>query len=153
MRNVPVKCFTDSIDNVIQSFSGEPVSFGEIKTLEKEFMARDISVIIGVAGDYSGTAYLSMSESTSHTIASLMLGGCSVSETDDMVKSAVGELCNMIMGSASCDLSTNNIKIDITPPTVVVGETVTFCNDMLTLNIPVKSGALGKFDFDFAVKR
>jgi chemotaxis protein CheX len=152
MKNINIECFTSSIDNVIGSFSSHSVTFGEIKNLEKEFVGGDISVIMGLTGDCCGTAYLAMNSTAGQKITSSMLGGMDVTEIDDMVKSAVGEFCNMIMGGACCELSNKSIMVDITPPTVIVGEAVTFSNNMITLSIPFQNNDFGDLSFDLAIK-
>jgi chemotaxis protein CheX len=151
MTNYCINSFISSIDNVIQSFSSQPTSFGEIKTLNKEFVGGNISVVMGMVGDYTGTAYLTMDNAVGQNITSLMLGGMVITEVDEVVTSAVGEFCNMIMGGACNELSVQNITVDITPPTVIVGNVVTFNNNMLTMCIPIKSKHFGDIDFDLAL--
>ncbi|MDF2821251.1 MAG: hypothetical protein K0R15_1692 [Clostridiales bacterium] len=84
MTNYCINSFISSIDNVIQSFSSQPTSFGEIKTLNKEFVGGNISVVMGMVGDYTGTAYLTMDNAVGQNITSLMLGGMVITEDFDL---------------------------------------------------------------------
>ena len=79
-----------------------------------------ISSVIGLAGAMSGTCVLRCGEGTARRIAEA-LTGIETEGLDDMVKDAMGEICNMIAGAwkgkhpgfaSNCVLST---------PTVVTG--------------------------------
>lgn len=79
-----------------------------------------ISAVIGLAGAMSGTCVLRCGEQTARRIAE-SLTGVRTESLDDMVKDAIGEICNMVAGAwkgkhpgfaSSCMLST---------PTVVTG--------------------------------
>lgn len=71
-------------------------------------------------------------------IASLMMGGMPIPTLDEMAKSAVAELCNMILGNAGIFLSQIGTKIDVTPPTTLTGEKIKLSmNDVLIICIPL----------------
>ncbi len=53
-----------------------------------------------------------------------MMGGIPVKVFDEMAKSAIAELCNMILGNAATIFFKNKINIDITPPTVLTGDNI-----------------------------
>lgn len=83
---------------------------------------RDICAYISITGDISGQVTMCMDAQTGKVIASEMLGGMEIPEVDELVISAVGELCNMIMGSLCASIGTIYQNLDITPPTVITRE-------------------------------
>ena len=70
-------------------------------------------------------------------VASRMMMGMPVAEIDDMAKSALSELGNMIMGNAATLLANNDLKIDITPPTLGMGSTKLSSPNMTTIRVPL----------------
>lgn len=63
--------------------------------------------------------------------------GMPVSEFDDMARSAISELGNMVMGNAATILSNNNVMIDITPPTIITGTTTIESPDSTMFKVPL----------------
>lgn len=83
-----------------------------------------VAVIIGVVGDVKGQVIYSFSEETAKMVASAMMMGMPVDVFDEMAKSAVSELANMISGHAMTGISEFGLNVDISPPTLVCGESV-----------------------------
>jgi chemotaxis protein CheX len=79
----------------------------------------DISVMIGMVGDINGQVFLSMNSKVGQTLASDMMGGMEIAEADELVISAVSELCNMIMGNACSSICTDARQVDIMPPIIL----------------------------------
>lgn len=66
--------------------------------------------------------------------------------------SAVGELCNMIMGSACSAISSTNKSVDITPPTVISDQQLPQLKMEPSYNIAFLLEDLEVIDFNVAVK-
>ncbi len=81
-----------------------------------------VSIYIGVTGEFEGHTMIHMEEAMALRIASNMMGGMPVAELDEITKSAVAELGNMILGNTANLLYNKGIKIDITPPMLYVKE-------------------------------
>lgn len=86
-------------------------------------------VRIGITGDLTGEVLYSFPPETTLEIVK-MLSGMELTEIDEFVTSALGEIANIISGNAVTDLSTRDITCDILPPeiggnkgTVVLDET------------------------------
>ena len=58
-------------------------------------------------------------------IVGKMMGGMEVTELDEMSKSAIAELGNMITGNALARFEKENLHLDISPPTVMTGKGIT----------------------------
>ena len=92
-----------------------------------EFFKDTIVIIIGVTGEMRGQVMIAFEENIACDIVSRMVM-MPVQELDDMAKSAICELGNMIMGNTATVFSTKGIAIDITPPTLCYGS-MTFTNN------------------------
>ncbi|HQE67102.1 MAG TPA: chemotaxis protein CheX, partial [Bacillota bacterium] len=108
--------------NLMKMVCNETASRGKVFIKNSTFASDNVVIIIGVAGEIKGQVFFSMNNITACNIASTMMFGTEVKELDDMAKSAIAELGNMIMGNVSTEFFNNGIKIDITPPTVLVGK-------------------------------
>lgn len=86
----------------------------------------EICVIIGITGTLKGQVILNLPEHIAKQIASNMMGGMPVAILDDMAKSAISELGNMIIGNAAAGLFDMGISIDITPPSILTGKEITY---------------------------
>lgn len=94
---------------------------------EAVFGDKNLLIMLGVTGEMSGQVIISFEKSIALDVASKM---CMMqfSALDELAESAIGELCNMILGNTATVFSTKGIEIDITPPTMCKG-TVTFTNN------------------------
>ncbi len=88
------------------------------------FFDNTLIILIGFTGEMRGQAMIAFENSIACDIASKMMM-MPVAEMDELAKSAISELGNMIMGNTATIFSTKGIGIDITPPTVGNG-TITF---------------------------
>ncbi len=114
-----------------------------------------ITVIIGITGEMRGQVIFSMQEPEACTIASHMMMGMPVPELNDMAKSAVSELTNMILGNAATIFSTKGISVDITPPNLVMGSNLSFTvSDSKTICVPLNREDGSAFmELNIAIKK
>lgn len=84
-------------------------------------------IMIGFTGEIKGQVMISFENRVACDIASKMIM-MPVAEMDEMAKSAICELGNMIMGNTATIFSTKGLAIDITPPTVGNGS-MSFTNN------------------------
>ncbi len=82
----------------------------------------DVAVVIGITGQLKGQVVINFSSETGQNMASVMMGGIPISELDEIGKSALQEIGNMMMGTASTELSQLGVTTDITPPHMITGE-------------------------------
>ena len=94
-------------------------------------------IMLGITGEITGQVCVVMGADTAKDIASRMMMGMPVDALDDMAKSALSELGNMMMGNAATLLSNNNILIDITPPTLLVGSAILSSPEMAVVKVPL----------------
>lgn len=87
-----------------------------------------ISGIVGFAGRAKGMLAVHTPEKTALAITGGFLG-MEVTEINDEVKDAIGELANILAGSAKLTLSENSGEIRLSIPSVI-------CGDSYTVNAP-----------------
>ena len=80
-----------------------------------------VLIIINITGDLEGKIVYCMNEDDAKAIASSMMMGMQLENFDDMAKSAVSELVNMLTANAATNLSNENVKVDISTPLLIYG--------------------------------
>lgn len=93
---------------------------------DTKFEENTLLIILGVTGEIKGQVIIHLENTIALDIASKMCM-MPLSQMDDLAKSAVCELGNMILGNTATVFSTKGIRIDITPPTMCQGP-VSFTN-------------------------
>jgi len=130
--------FIEASQSVIMMMTGVKPSLGKVYLKKSFFPSENIAVIVGLTGKIRGQVFISFSESSALMIASAMMGGMPLTELDEISKSAISELANMIMGNTATLLAGRNIGIDITPPSLLMGEKLVIIpNNMQTICIPL----------------
>lgn len=125
---------------------------GKLVLKSKPVPSYGVSVIVGVIGEVKGQIIYSLSEDTAKNIASAMMMGMPVDAFDEMAKSAISELSNMITGNASTALASQGLEIDISPPTLVTGNNVMITTGTVqTIVVPVETEA-GIFEINIALE-
>ncbi len=79
-----------------------------------------VTAMVGMAGTFSGLTSIHAPQRLALQITSSMLG-MEVTEMDDDVSDALGEIANMIAGSFKMHLTKGGIEIRISTPSVVTG--------------------------------
>lgn len=116
------------------------------------FGADNLIILVGITGEIRGQAVISMSFEMAKHVASCMMMGMPVEEIDEMAKSALSELGNMIMGNTATLLFNQGVNIDITPPTLMIGEKLQISSGgMQTVGVPLICDA-GTVTVDVSVK-
>ena len=90
----------------------------------KKIVASGIVLTLGIVGEKKGNVAYAIDTEGAKQIASIMMMGMPVDELDDMAKSAISELSNMLTANASINLSNESINVDISPPTMLTGENI-----------------------------
>jgi chemotaxis protein CheX len=116
--------FIDASTEVLNKVAKLKVTRGNAYQKLSTFESDNLAVIIGVVGALKGQIIFSMNEDSALRLASAMMGGIPLERLDDMSKSAVAELANMISGNAMTIFSKKNINMVITPPTVLSGRKI-----------------------------
>ncbi len=111
--------FMKAIKNVFSTMLNIEVSFGKPHLRTEAEASHDVSGIIGLSGDVMGAVILSFPKPAALKIAGTF-AGLTFKDTDEDFADAIGELANMVAGSAKRDLEGLNISISI--PSVIIGQ-------------------------------
>jgi chemotaxis protein CheX len=138
---------------VIEKMLNPDVQAGKPFFNEEPLQKYDVSVLVGVLGDLQGQVICGMSMQTAKNIASQMLMS-QVEEIDEMGRSALCELKNIIVGTASTNLSLTGYHCNITPPLFLMGgEVPDFLRHVHTaLAIPIQT-PFGNIDINLALRK
>lgn len=113
---------------------------GELFLKRSPTITYGVSIIIGITGPANGRIILDMDSKTALKIISAMLGSeiSNFDEIGEIEKSALGEIGNMITGSAIAKLYKKGYTFVLTPPTVVIGKEYSIETPQIeTLVVPV----------------
>lgn len=116
------------------------VTKGELTPAKSPFPGKDVNVVIGLSGGLQGQVIFCLSLETAGRIASTMLYDIPADEFDEIAKSAVSEMGNIICGNAITSLCQMGISCIITPPSLVLGQEICISfKDLQILVVPLNS--------------
>ncbi|NLZ53406.1 MAG: chemotaxis protein CheX, partial [Thermoanaerobacteraceae bacterium] len=114
--------FIQASRTVMKSVANTDVSLGKVYLKSSPYSSETIVIVVGLMGELRGQVIFSMDKSVALKIASAMMMGMPITELDEMSKSAIAESANMILGNAATLLYDKGIKIEITPPSLMMGD-------------------------------
>lgn len=138
-----INTFIEGAESVIKMLCGIKVKHQEIYLRNSPILFNQVVIMIGIIGKVKGQVYFELSIDTAKKIASAMMGGISVLQLDEISKSAVSEMGNMIMGNVSTIFESKDMEIDITPPTFLTGEKIEVSNKLPNIVAPLELEGLG----------
>lgn len=145
--------FVEGLVDTLEQFGITDLERKGLELKEHLRLEHDINIIIGLIDDLEGNIGLSMTSKTSLAIVSAMMGGMEVTELDDLAWSALSELSNMVAAAATIKLSNLSIGVDITPPTLVMGEDLLMIiSQVQTVSVDIHSG-LGSMQINVGLER
>lgn len=136
-----IQSMIETIKNVLPF----AVSVDKPSLLKAPYEQNDIGVLIAITGDMSGRVVIDGTETVYGKIAKTMFG---IALEEELLQSFAGELGNMIVGNLSTILATNKIEMDITPPTILVGNTKLYGFDK-ALRLPISIKGIGSLTVIF----
>ena len=130
-----VNPFASAMVMVFQKEFGMNVMRDSLALQQGPLRGADVNTIIGVTGQLEGQVIYTFEERVALRIASALMGEA-VEELDELAKSAVAELGNIITGNAAIGLSENGYNCILTPPTLLTGKELIVTTFTPVLNIP-----------------
>ena len=116
--------FLDALANIMPQLGFQEVRRSGLRIEEDKLSSKGVMVIIGLTEMLRGNIVYNFSLDTARAIASTMMMGMPVPELDDMAQSAISELGNMLAANASILMEGQGVSMNISPPTLIVGESV-----------------------------
>jgi chemotaxis protein CheX len=143
--------FLISSSKILKDMCFVDIKLGKPTLQEQYFLENTLVIFIGITGEMKGQVMIAFEEAVARDIASKMMG-MKINDMDDIAKSAICELGNMIMGNTATIFSKNGTAIDITPPTLGNG-TMRFTNNFAkNICIPLEYEENKKIKINIAIK-
>lgn len=119
-----------AFSNVMPKLGLNNINRKDLKLVGKNISSKGVVIIIGFIGDVKGNLIYNLSINNAKKIASIMMMGMEVVDFNEIAQSAISELTNMITANAATNFANENINVDISTPTLIVGDfQATACND------------------------
>ena len=150
MKAEVINPFLESARIVIEQVIQVSPSTGSLGVKEIELIDNHIWIQVGMTGQLSGNIIFGIAEAVALRMVSAMMGGYVITEMDEMGKSAISELGNMISGNASTILSNQGVTVDITPPKLMKSESMSFM-PRRALSIPLLMDGIGELDIQVVI--
>ncbi len=130
--------FIEASQTVLKQVVNVDARLGKVFLKNSPYQGESILIIVGITGKIRGQAIFTMSKAVAFKIASAMMMGMPVDELNEISKSALSELTNMILGNTATLLYNKGIGIEITPPSLLLGENLQISQSkMKTICIPL----------------
>src|ERR1039457_1315705 len=113
----------EDVREIFSSMIGVDVAQSQITVMETKFKD-SITAMVGFAGSYNGTISINAQQKVAIAIVSHMLG-MEITECDDEVRDAIGEIANMIGGSFKHHFVNDGHEVRLSTPSVISGNEYT----------------------------
>lgn len=119
-----VNPFIESFSTVMPQLGFCNIQQGDLCVKGRDVTCSGVIIIVGIVGAVKGNVVYRIGVENAKQIASTMMMGMPVEELDDMSRSALSELTNMLTASAATAFYDAGIQIDISTPTLLYGENI-----------------------------
>ncbi len=145
--------FIEASQTVLKTIANIDAKLGKVYLKTSPYKSDAVVVIVGLTGKIRGQVIFTMPKSAAMNIASAMMFGMPVTEMDEISKSAISELTNMILGNTATLLYNKGINIEITPPSLLMGDNMQITpNKMQTVCIPLNLTDEDAMEIDVSVE-
>jgi chemotaxis protein CheX len=117
------------------------IQLGKPMLVEEPLSQQEMGVLIGITGDIPGRIMIQSQQDVFSQLGQAMFG---LSVEGEMLESFAGEVGNMIAGNLSSVISQIGMTMDITPPTVIVGDSKVY-GFKRAFQLPVTMDTVGTF--------
>ena len=148
MRVEHINPFIQGTESVLKTVCSANTKLGKIYK-KSAIPAGTYSISIELVGELKGFVYYSMDEATACAIASKMMMGMPVPALDDMSKSALCELSNMISGNVATIFSGMNLAVDIKPPIFSDGASASPAGEFIAIPINIDDSFVLEINISF----
>ncbi|MNI26577.1 CheY-P phosphatase CheX [compost metagenome] len=151
MKAEYINPFLESARIVIEQVANIRPTTGQLGIKDVKFVESYIWIQIGMTGQMQGDIVFGLAEDVALKMVSAMMGGFVITEMDEMGKSAISELGNMISGNASTMLFNQGVRVDITPPKILQSANAAGFVPKKALTIPLIMENIGELDIQVLI--
>ncbi len=145
--------FIEASQTVLQQVANIEAKLGKVFLRSSPYKGESILIIVGITGKMRGQAIFTMTKEVAFQIASAMMFGMPIDELNEISKSALSELTNMILGNTATLLYNKGIGIEITPPSLLLGENLQISpSKMQTICVPLYLSDTDTLEIDISVE-
>lgn len=119
-----VNPFIESFMKVMPQLGFAEVRKGGLGVKGQDLTCSGIIILVGIVGALKGNVVYRIDAEHAKKIASTMMMGMPVEQLDDMARSALSELSNMLTATAATEFAGLGISIDISTPTLLSGDNI-----------------------------
>ncbi|NQT24964.1 chemotaxis protein CheX [candidate division KSB1 bacterium] len=149
-----INLFLESVETTFTKVLNSDMSRGHLSTWSNQLKDNDVAVTTGITGNqHIGVAVYSMKTQTVERIIKHLDSTYSGSSKLKLLFDGLGEVINIISGSAMTYFSKNEINIDITTPSIIFGNAFQMhLPNQTTLSADMLS-EFGTIEINLAIKR
>ena len=119
-----VNPFIESFTTVMPQLGFGNIQRGNLSVKGQELTYSGVIIIVGIVGAIKGNVVYCIGMEAAKKIASTMMMGMPVDTLDEMSRSALSELTNMLTANAATSFFNAGITMDISTPTLLYGENI-----------------------------
>ncbi len=144
--------FIESTLNNLEQMAALKAEKMDVTVVKEAKTNADISAVIGLSGEVTGSAVISFPKGIALAVASAMFME-ELKEFNADVKDAIGEFANIVVGNARNKLVDAGLDVTISTPTIIVGSNheISHPQKIPFLVIPFKT-SMGTFQINIGIK-
>jgi chemotaxis protein CheX len=142
MKMELIQPFINAADAVLSQGLKSPMVVGNLAMEREAYRRKGVAAVIQLTGDIEGRVIFDLAPKTAAEVAS-HFAGTELPETDDLVREAVCELANQVIGNAVATLNDQGFHFRVHPPELHTsddGPTSTEDTEALVLCFETASG-------------
>ena len=142
MKMELIQPFINAADAVLSQGLKSPMVMGNLTMEQEAYRRKGVAALIELSGDIEGRVIFDLAPKTAAQVAS-HFAGMELPESDDLVREAVCELANQVIGNAVATLNDQGFHFRVHPPqlhTSEQGPTSTEDTEALVLCFETASG-------------
>src|SRR3954469_6543145 len=144
MKMELIQPFINAADAVLSQGLQSPMEIGNLTMEEEAYRRKGVAAMVRLTGDIEGRIIFDLNPKTAARVASLF-AGTELPESDGLVREAVCELANQVIGNAVATLNDQGFHFRVHPPelhTSEVGPKSTEDTEALVLCFETSSGSV-----------
>jgi len=121
MKMELIQPFINAADAVLSQGLKSPIVIGNLSMEEEAYRRKGVAGVVQLTGDIEGRVIFDLAPKTAAQVASCF-AGTELPESDDLVREAVCELANQIIGNAVATLNDQGFHFRVHPPELHTSE-------------------------------
>ena len=121
MKMELIQLFINAADAVLSQGLKSPMVIGNLSMEEEAYRRKGVAAMVKLTGDIGGRIIFDLAPATAAQVAS-QFAGTELPETDTLVREAVCELANQIIGNAIAWLNDQGFHFRVHPPELHTSE-------------------------------